>query len=456
MSGIIEELANFALDTKYKDLPTPVIKTTKELILDSIGCALGGTTTDPGKMAIKLSKMLGGEPECSILGTGDKVAITNAVLANGQLVNALDFDTVMPGGHTPPYIIPTELAMAEKVGASGKDLILPTALGLEIAARLGTATPSAMQFTGEEKTFRYAKREGYARVNFGAAAGAGRLYGLNFDQMINALALSGHLCQILTWSRGNYAVPRNLSKYGFPGWQNTGAIIAVFFAEMGLMGDVQLLDDNEHGFGEFSGYDSWNPEKITQGLGREWSFTEVRFKPFACCTMLHRCIQCFSMILEKYKLHPEEIESVTAYASPTVNSILFTSREMNNIVDLQFSMYNVLAMTAYGYPTGVDWQDWDKMTDPKIVNFAKKVTVKGNPEFGETQISRVEVVARGQTFTQELAGYTARLTEQELVEKFRHNATRNLTQDKIDKAIETLLALEKTDKVSQLMEAVTL
>ncbi len=455
MSDIIGELARFTLETRYEDLPEPVVHTTKNLILDSIGCALAGITTDPGKMAITLAKMLGGTPECSIIGTGDKVSITNAVLANGQLLNALDFDTVMAGGHTPPYVIPTELAMAERVGASGKDLIAATALGFEIAVRISNATPPPMQFVGKDKTFRYAAREGYAKTNFGAAAGAGKLLGLNAKQMVHALAASGHLSQVLTWSRINYSIPRNLSKYGFPGWQNTGAIIAVLLAEMGFSGDVNLLDDAEHGFAEFAGYESWNPENITKGLGDTWSFNQVGFKPYACCTILHRCIDCFSQLLQEHHLHPEEIESVTASCSPTVNAALFTNREMNNIVDLQFGMPYVMAMVAYGVETGVDWQDWNRLTEPRIKKFAEKVTLVGDPKFGDTHLSSVTVVARGKTFKQELPGPTARLTDQELVEKFRHNAARNLTQDKIDRAVGIFLALEKTDKISQLMSALT-
>jgi len=134
-----------------------------------------------------------------------------------QLVNAIDFDTVMLGAHTPPYVIPTELAMAERVGASGKDLILATALGLEIASRIGFATPAPMQFVGRDKTFKYAQREGYAKTNFGAAAGAGKLLGLNAGQMANALAVAGHMSQILTWSRQQLCHAEESLQIRFPG-----------------------------------------------------------------------------------------------------------------------------------------------------------------------------------------------------------------------------------------------
>ena len=454
---IIDALADFALRTGYDDLPQDVIDTTKHFLLDSIGCGLGGITTDPGKIAISVAKRLGGPEECSIIGTNNKVSIQNAVLANGQLVNALDYDTVMPGGHTPPYTAPTQLAMAELVNASGKDLLVATAVALEIGARLATAVPPAMQFIGEDRTFKYAKREGYARLNFGSAAGAGRLYGLDHEQTVNAMALAGHMSQLNTWGRGNYSMPRNLSKYGFPGWQNTGAIISVLYAEMGLMGDVELLDDHEHGYGEFSGYDSWDPSRIIAGIGERWSFAGmVRFKPYACCTMLHRGIEAFEEILTEQRIHPDEIESVLVEASPTVDSVLFTDRSMNNIVDLQFGMHHVLGMVAHGERTGPDWQDWNKLSDPRLREFAHKVEILPNPTYGQDEVSRVTVTARGTTFTAEAAGYTDPLTREQLVTKFRDNAARCLTTQKTEGAINAFIGLDDLGEVRDLMRDLTL
>lgn len=473
MGTIIDALAAFACDTRYEDLPAEIVHSTKNLLLDSIGCALGAVTTGPGQIAISLAEQLGGPPECAVIGTGHRVSITNAVLANGQLVNALDYDTVMPGGHTPPYIVPTALAAAERAdalgggalgggarrsgalgGVSGKDLILATAIGAEIGARIATAVPSAMRFADGE--FEYAKREGYARLNFGAAAAAGRLHGLGHDQMVNALALSGHLAQLNTWGRGNYAIPRNLSKYGFPGWQNTGAVIAVFFAQAGLMGDVELLDDREHGYGEFSGYDAWDPGRIADGIGERWSTGDLRFKPYACCTMLHRGVECFEAIIKDNGLRPEEIERVHVTASPTVDAALFTDRSLNNVVDVQFGMHYILAMVAHGQRTGADLQDWDKVTDPRVVALADRVTIAGNPGYHQDQLSTVTVTARGREYHHELPGLTEPLDEAQLVAKFRDNAAKVLPPRKVETSAEALVGLEDIPRVADLIEAITI
>jgi hypothetical protein len=113
-------------------------------------------------------------------------------------------------------------------------------------------------------------------------------------------------------------------------------------------------------------------------------------------------------------------------------------------------------MAAYGERTGVDWQDWNKLTDPKIVEFSKKVSIKGDPQYGVHELNKVEVKARNQTFKAELPGFTAAMDQTQLIKKFRHNASRNLIQPRIDMAIDAFLNLDKVAKVSQLMSTVTL
>src|SRR5512139_2253029 len=104
MKGVspeLEAIGKFVVSAKWQDLPNPVVHETKRLLLDSIGCGLTGISVDPGKMIIALARRLGGPAEASIIGVGDKVSVSAAVLANGQLINATDFDAFAGGGHGP-------------------------------------------------------------------------------------------------------------------------------------------------------------------------------------------------------------------------------------------------------------------------------------------------------------------------------------------------------------------
>ena len=469
MSNISYELASFTVDTKYEDLPASVVDETKYLLLDSLGCALSSITTDRGKMSIALAKRLGGPSESSILGIGDKVSCSSAAYVNGELINGTDYDALPPGRHSPPYIIPPPLAIAETIAASGQNLILAVALGFEITGRFdGALRKPGGGFSGPNgKEFDWGEREGHAYTNFGSAAAAGKLLKLDRDKMINALGIAGHLAQVLTHVRYTFGDQRPMTKYGVPGWQNTGAINAVLLAEMGYMGDTTIFD-SEHGFWKFCGYDYWNPEGITADLGKKWIFTSVMYKPYPCCRMLHGAIDCLYSIIGKNNLMPEEIESIKAYCHPTVEQPCFTNPGVENVVDAQFNSKYILSVVTHRVRIGVEWQDEETMRDPKILEFMKKVTCVAHPEYGKQflkdptiSLNKVEVAARGKTFTEERNQVRGNpdteyaMTHDELVEKFRHNASKILTQPKIDSAVNALLNLEKLADISELMKQLT-
>src|SRR5215218_3834561 len=108
---IIEELAGFTQRSDYSELPTEVVDEAKRLLLDSIGCALAATEEPKGRIGIDYGRLLGGsDGDATIIGTGDRVSIFGASFANGELINALDFDSVLPPGHVSPYVLPGALA----------------------------------------------------------------------------------------------------------------------------------------------------------------------------------------------------------------------------------------------------------------------------------------------------------------------------------------------------------
>jgi 2-methylcitrate dehydratase PrpD len=454
VSAEIEGLSRFAVETRWEDLPPPVIQGTKMLFLDSLGCGLAGIVTDPGKMIIALSQRLGGPPEASIIGVGGKVSCVNAVLANGQLINAIDYEAL--SGHTPPYIIPPPLAMAECNHASGQDLILATAIGLEMTHRIAGAISWAF-FGGKDTKFSWATRSGYASSNFGAAAAAGKIIKLNQSQMMNALGTAGHMSQVLTWIRYTFQDHRAMTKYGVPGWQNTGGLMAALLAEMGFIGDTTVFDEKE-GFWKFAGYENWNPGKILEGLGQNWNyFTKIQYKWYPCCRMFQTELDCFLKILEDHHLRPEEIETVEVYGHPTLEAPAFTNREIASIVDIQFSPAYIFAMAANNIPKGVDWQDLEIARSSRIQDFARKVNYQAHPEFGAKIISMVEVTARGKKFKEEKRFVDVHaLTQDELIAKFKHNASRILTERKIENAINGILELDKITDIAKIMSQVTM
>jgi 2-methylcitrate dehydratase PrpD len=466
MSDTVPELAKFVVDTTYEDLPEEIIHAAKFLILDSIGCALASVTTDRGKMSIAVARKMGGPPDSSIIGIGDKISTVAASFVNGELINSTDNDTLMPGGHVPPYVIPPALAVGESRNCSGKELLLATALGFEVAARI-PAGIKIQRFSGEGKDakFSWGKRAGQAYSNFGATAGAAKLLALDHDRLCHALGISGHLCQVLTHVRYTYSDYRHLTKYGMPGWQNTGGIMAAQLAELGYSGDTTLFD-GEYNFFQFCGYDGEvDPSAITESLGEKWSFTRISYKPYPCCRMLHGGIDCLYEIIKANGIKPDEIEGIKVLGHPTIEQPCFNHPEVNNVVDAQFNAAYVFAVVASGVPIGPEWQDSSTMRDPGIREMMKKVTFGGHPEFVQRaqknmaeQIFTVDVTARGERFHAETLtpsgtmGTSGELSDIDLEMKFRHNAQRILTQYQIDKAVESIVNIEDVNAVSKMMD----
>lgn len=470
MKNLAEELAKFIVDTKYEDIPESVVNETKILFMDSLGCIPPALTVDKGKMILALARRLGGPPESTIIGVNGKVSGNTATLANGELIGTVDYDATMSGGHAPPYVIPAPLAMAEIMGASGKELILALVLAFEISARVAAAVQQSHGFAGfseeDKKKFSWGERWGQSYSNFGAAAGAGKVLGLNRDRMTHALGIAGNLCQVLTHNRYSYSARRHETKYGAPGWQSTGAFDGVLLAEMGFAGDVTVFDPDE-GFWKFSGYEEWHPDKMMEDIGEKWIFPSVNYKLYPCCGMLHGSLDCIYKIINDNNIMPEEIESLNAFCHPTVAMPCFTNPEIENIADLQFNPHYVFAVAAHRVRIGVDWQDPETVNDPSIRAFGKKITCVPNPDYLKPRedgkpgmFSRVEIVARGQKFTAESnksrgSTHGTDLTDEELIAKFRHNASRILTQKKINSAVDAFLNLEKMKDISKLMKLLT-
>ncbi len=458
----MRQLAEFAADTKWDALPPPIAHETKLLLMDSIGCALGALATDKGKMNLSLAKRYGGPPEASVIGTSDKVSLPTAAMVNGELMFTLDFTAMVAGGNEPSYTIPAILAMAESAGASGKDLVLATAIGLEISTRIARAVlrqvidPKEAQPPLPLK----ARRTGNAYSNFGAAAGAARLLKLDKDKTEHALGIAGHLCKVLTHGRYGSAGQRWSVKYGVPGWQSTGAVTAALYAEMGYTGDLTQLDDAENGFWYFSGYQGWRPEKITANLGKEWLYNyRMHYKPYPCCALFHAALDCFYEIVETHNLKAEEIEKVHIYGRVGMDHPLYGNKEIKSIADAQFNPRYMFAAAAHRVPIGVEWVDKATMTNPDILRFMDKVTFEENRQPGAP--SRCEVTSGGKTYAGDkaiskwTAGTPVAVSDDELIGKFRHNASRALPKEKTERAVKAFLNLEEIGEITELVKEIT-
>src|SRR5258706_11724973 len=92
---VTEAFARYVHDLTYERLPAAVVQQAKRLILDSVGCQLGGTTLEPGRKILEYARTLADGPEASIVGTTMTVSAPNAALVNGTLAHADELDESM-------------------------------------------------------------------------------------------------------------------------------------------------------------------------------------------------------------------------------------------------------------------------------------------------------------------------------------------------------------------------
>ncbi len=462
MTAVTDDVLKFATNTRYDDLPEEIIHEAKRSLLDSIGAVFTGAATEKGKIAMSLSKRLGGTEESSVIGSGMKVSCTNAAMVNSELMYSLDFDAVP---HISPFILPPVLAVAESIHASGKDVILASVIGQELARRFNNSMNVLLSnVAGKGKT-----PDVFGNSNehmLGASLAVGRLLALTPEQMGHALGIAGYLCSLPTGRDWEDTMPKSIIKYSPAGWNCQAAVTAALLAEQGYTGSRDMLD-NQFGFHKFYGAGVWNPDAIVDGLGEKWEFPDCQYKLYPCCRFLQSALDCLMDLIAEHDFRPSEIESIKAYSLP----FLAHPDQLNvtTQVDAQYSFPYAAAVAVHGIKSGVDWQDMNTINDPKIQAFMKKVSILGDPRAGEEKqkdprswYAKVEIIANGNTYTQEtlyskgtnMEGYL--LSDQVLADKFKHNASRILTSSKTEKAIQCIWELEKVDDVSELIRLVTI
>jgi 2-methylcitrate dehydratase len=453
---ISQIVVDFVNRTRYEDLPVEVVHEAKRSLLDAIGCALVGLATDKGKIAASVSRRFGGPPESTIIGLGGRVSCANAANANGELINALDYDAIP---HIHPFAIPPALALAESTGASGKDLIISTVIAQEISRRMTLATSNMMAtLTSEAKM-----PDVWGNANeciFGGTAGAAKVLGLGKEKVAHALGIGAYLCPLPACRDWEETTPKSMIKYVPVGWVCQGAVTAALLAQEGFTGNPSVLD-GEYGFWRFYGAARWAPQEVTDGLGDRWRFMEMTYKTYPCCVFLHSQLDAFRRIIEANGLMPEEIDSVEAYSIPFLANP--APYDVRTQVDVQFSLPFVFSAAAHRVRIGADWQDHATIRDPGVRAFMKKVTmivdpdaVKNKQQNPRCSPARVVVRAKGSICQEEVyyargTNFTDfRLSDDELIEKFRLNASRALTPERTEGALEKMMSLDKVSNVATL------
>ncbi|NKQ55547.1 MmgE/PrpD family protein [Amycolatopsis sp. K13G38] len=466
---VVRVLADFTSGTRFQDLPSAVVDETKRILLDSIGCALGGVNAPKGSIGGRLAHLMGEDGSATIIGNAGRTSVFGAAFANGELINALDFDAILPPGHVAPYVIPGALAVAEQGNAGGEDLITAVALAHEMSYRFGKSMDYHRDTSGGKADTPAVL--GFASTVFGATAAVGRVRDLAPEIVANALGIAGSISPVNSHRSWLMHAPTSTIKYTMAGPIVQAALTASYSAEYGHTGDQMILDDAEYGYRRFIGARRWATENLLDELGTTWRFpAESTHKPYPHCRVMHAPFEALTEILEGNDIRPEEIDAIRAWGEGWVGLPVWLNDRIEQIHDGQFSVHHGLAVAAQRIQPGPAWQDPGVVYDEKVLAMMEKVTFQGHPDAltaltrdSRSRPTRIEVDARGTTFTAERCYPKGTpspepqtyMTTGELADKFRINAAEVLPARQTEDAVDALLNLERLDDIGKLMGLVS-
>jgi len=389
--GITRELAVFAAELRYEDLPAAVAERAKRLILDLAGIIVrarhDAESTPSLIAAVERLGLAAGS--CSVFGDARGYAPSAAALVNGTLAHSLDFDDTHAEGsiHSSAPIVPAALAAAEMADASGKELIAAVVAGYELQIRLSLAlNPTAHYARGFHPTATCSV--------FGAAAAAGKLLGLETDGIQSALGIA------LSQAAGSmeFLAEGAWTKRSHVGQAAQNGLVCATLAAEGFKGPLQAFEGRAGFLQAYS--PASDPAKATAGLGETWETLRLAVKPYPSCRYGHAAIDGLIALKAEHGFAAEEVEAVEVGLPETGWKLIGdppeAKAEPRSVVDGQFSMPFCAAVALR--QGGLAWDDYARhLGDPETQALTRKVSTHVDPRAEAEFPTNVAGLARVRT-----------------------------------------------------------
>ena len=452
---VTRELAEYASGIRFEDYPAEVIERAKTLILDNIGCMLGGSRNKLGRTLLDPVRNMGGMPEATIVGGGARVPATQAAFINGTTANALDYDDTLTGiGHPGASLIPSALAVGEWVRASGRQILNAVLVGYDVGDRIGMA----IQPTQE----RHQQVWGVGTWHtMAAVAAAAKVLQLSLEKTLHAYGIAGATAPLPNTQKWGWEIEERPVHWvkeptGWPAW--TGTMAAVL-AQNGFVGNRHILD-GDNGFWIMAGSDRCNWEMMTEGLGTRFDVMDhISIKPYPCCRWHHSALDCLVSLKNAHDIKPDEIQEVTIFALEWLKR-----QEIYrpiDIVDAEFSIPYTAAMVLLGLRAGPSWYKPENLDNPLVQDLSDKVRVLVDPELDRGYYEKGQMSAGARIVTnwgefevyQEVPRGDPRnpLTLEEVEAKFVDQARLVLSENQVEEVIKLIGHMEDLDEITELM-----
>src|SRR5271169_743388 len=361
MGREIEKLAEFVAQTQWEDVPEPVQRHTKLVLLDTLGVILAGSERPEVR---QLRERLAGT-----VGMGATVYARGwpahdprtAALLNGIAGRSIELceGLRLVSGQAAMQVLPGVLAVGEHARSAGRELLAALLLGYDVAGRLaGGFTPRPL-----------AHQNGQVSLLAAAAAGA-RLRGLDTPGISRAMRIATTL--LLTPSYTN-AVAGATALNVAGGMSGFAAALA---PELALAGFEAQDDAIEQALGQLVG-GGFTADRLLDELGTTWHITRNYFRLYACCNPIHPALDCLSMALAALRPRPEQIARIDI-ATYRFASVM-KNPDPPNYFASKYSLPHAAAAMAVRGDAGFAALDDTAMHDPTIAALRHRVQVSEDP-----------------------------------------------------------------------------
>jgi 2-methylcitrate dehydratase PrpD len=367
MSHPSAELARFAANLAYDDIPAPVLRRTEDLMLDTLGSILAGSSARAVQSIAHLADMMGptsGPSENMV--TRKTTSPLFAAMVNAASAHMVEQDDVHNGSvfHPAAVVFPPAIATAQALGRSGRELLAACVAGYEVGIRVG-------EFLGRShyKIFHTTGTAG----TLAAAAAVGRLLNLTEEQMLDAFGSAG------TQAAGLWEFLRDAadSKQLHTAKAAANGLTAAYLAQDGFTGARAILEGAQ---GMAAGMSSdADPARLTDQLGTRWTVLETSFKFHASCRHTHPAADALQALMREHGLQADDIASVVARVHQGAIDVLGPVVDPATVHQSKFSMGTVLALIALHQRAGL--ADFDAgLEDEAVKRFRERVTMELDDE----------------------------------------------------------------------------
>jgi len=285
---------------RLADMPPAALTVAKQCLLDWIGVALAGRSEPLVRILIDELAPSDDPAGVAILGHGRRARLDDAVLINGAMGHALDFDDViMPMGHPTVPVAPVVFALAQQRGASGAAALDAFIAGVETECRIARLLGPSHYAKGWHSTA--------TTGTFGAAAAAAHLLGVEGEALTHAFGLAGTQAAGLKSGFGAMAKPLH------PGKAAQNGLLATRLAARGFTGDPDVLASAQ-GFAATQSTTA-DPSAGLEARAQPW-VVEALFKYHAACYLTHDSIEAANQLRLEEGVAPEAIAAVSVKVPP--------------------------------------------------------------------------------------------------------------------------------------------